>query len=152
MPSSALAPSRLHRIQGVAGVLLLLTLALPWLRRDSGDEVEWVAGWQLPGGSDIPGGDLVPTYLAVLVLLAVAVVVASAVTSWWRRSMGAALLAGISALGTIFLTVGASAPRAVGQSGVAQEVHLGLMAAVFLCAVVLVCCLALLKNVPPPRD
>lgn len=133
-------------------MLLLLTLALPWLRRESGDDVEWVAGWQLPGGSDIPGGDLVPTYLAVLVLLAVAVVGASALVSWWRRSMGAALLAGLSALVTIFLSVGASAPRALSQSGVTQEVHLGLMAAVFLCAVILVCCLGLLKNVPLPRD
>ena len=152
MPSSALAPSRLHRIQGVAGLLLLLTLALPWLRRESGDRVETVPGWRLPGGSDLPGGDLVPTFLAVLVLLAVGVVAVSALVSWWRRSVGAALLAGLAALMTIFLTVGASAPRGLGQTGVVQEVHLGLMAAVFLCAVVLVSCLALLKSFTPPRN
>lgn len=151
MPASPFSPSVLHRAQGVAGLLLLLTLGLPWLRREAGDEVEWVPGWRLPAGSDLPGGDLVPTFLAVLVLLAVAVVTTSAVVSWWRRSVGAALLAGIASLVTVFLVVGASAPRALGQTGVEQQVAPGLMLAVFLCAVVLIACLALLATFTPRR-
>lgn len=152
MPASSLSSSRLHRVQGVAGLLLLLTLPLPWLRREAGGEVEWVPGWWLASGSDLTEQDLVPGFLAVTVLIAVLVVVGSAAVSWWRRSVGAALLAGVSALGSIFVMVGASAPRGLGDAGLVQTVAPGLMLAVFLCGAVLVACLALLTTVSPPRD
>lgn len=149
-----LSPSRLHRFQGVAGMLLLLTLALPWLRRTSevGDSSEWVYGFALAAESDLGDGRPIPYVLAVLVVVAVLVVGVTAMFSWWRRSMGAAMLAGLSGLVTTFLVVGVSSRgRGLDSEVVAQQIAPGLVLAVLLCAAVVVSCLALMTTVTPPR-
>lgn len=147
-----LPSSSLHRIQGVAGLLLLLTLPLPWLRREAGDAEAWVPGWWLASGDAVVGDSPIPTYLAVLVLVLVLAVAGAAVRSWWRRSVGAAVAAGGFSLAAVFVMVGAASPRELAASGVDQSVAPGLIGAVFLCGVVLVSCLALLASIGPGRD
>lgn len=145
-------PSSLHRVQGVAGLLLLLTLPLPWLRREVGGDVDWVQGWWLASDGDLAGGSPIPTFLAVLVLLLVVAVGLVAALSWVRRSVGAAVAAGGLSLATVFVVVGAASPREMAASGADQSVAPGMILAVFLCGVVLVSCLALLAAVGPGRD
>ncbi|MBE7324572.1 hypothetical protein IEQ44_07900 [Nocardioides sp. Y6] len=144
-----LPSSSLHRIQGVAGLLLLLTLPLPWLRRTAGDAEAWVPGWWLASGDAEVGDSPIPTFLAVLVLALVLAVAVTAALSWWRRSVGAAVSAGGLSLAAVFVMVGAASPRELAASGVDQSVAPGLMLAVFLCGTVLVSCLALLATVTP---
>lgn len=149
------SPSRLHRFQGVAGVLLLMTLALPWLRRTSeqDDTSEWVYGFALAAESSLGEGRPIPFVLAVLVVVTVLVAGLTAVLSWWRRSMGAAMLAGLFALVTIFVVVGVSSRgRGLDSDVVAQQIAPGLVLAVMLCGAVVVSCLALMTTVTPPRD
>ncbi|GGD09741.1 hypothetical protein [Nocardioides daphniae] len=145
-----MSPALLHRVQGIAGLLLLPTLLLPWLRRTGGGEVEWVPGYALAREPRVAGVDGVPLLLAVLVVVALTVVTLSAAWAWWRRSLNASMLAGLAALFGIFDVVASASTRR--QLDVADASHSagpGLMLAVLLLAVVVVTVLALLVRVKP---
>ncbi|QCX26181.1 hypothetical protein [Nocardioides jishulii] len=148
-----MSPALLHRVQGIAGLLLLPTLLLPWLRRTGGGETEWVPGYALAREPRVVGVDAVPTFLAVIAVLALVVVAVSAAWGWWRRSLGASMLAGLAALFAVFDVVAVSAGRhRLDVADAGQSAGPGLMVTVFLLAVVVLTVLALLVRLKPAPE